>query len=303
MTSGRWMIAAATMLGLLAVAAPCMADATGSTAAGEPRLAVEEAQRPLTLPRFVLDPTGSVDVRRVDAHEVYGDLTGAVSFGATDDLVVRALVLPLQLAAPGGDGFHYGQTAETRGPDIGATYRLVRGSVELGLGLDLSVFTAAGLTGGAITPTVPLRIHAGEHLRIDAAATFTITRATSTTPAAETVVDAGGGSPATETTLAATTSASSKSLQVPLTALYSVLPSLYLGVKSGLTIDHIVHPRTSTGVPVGVFAGYTLAGKSGPLLDLEPFFTFPYLVSSGVPSPTNTGEYYVGLRVRGFLYL
>jgi len=305
MTFRRSIILVRVALGLMTLASPSLAEpATGAVFAepSEPRLPIEEAQRPLTLPRFVLDPTANLELTRLEANDAYGNLTGSLSFGITDDLVLRALVLPLQLAGPGESAFHYGQTSGTRGPSIGATYRVVRGSFEVGLGLDLRVFTAANITGGAIIPTVPMRIHVGEHLRIDTAVTVQITRATTTASGTTTIVNPGGDNDI-ETTTSVATGDNTNSLRIPISALYNVTPSLYLGVTSGVTIDRIKHPDTSTGVPLGVFAGYTLAGKSGPVLDVEPFFTFPYFVTSGANSPTNTGEYLVGLNVRAFLYL
>jgi hypothetical protein len=269
---------------------------------GPLRLPVAEAQRPLTLPTLILNPSVEVDILRIQAHDAYADLTGQASFGVTDDLTVRALFLPLQLGGPAGQDLHYGQTSETKGPSVGATYRFIRGPVELGAGIDLRVFTAENITGVAIVPTIPLRIHAGPRFRIDAAATVNITRATSTTTGTTVIANPGGGGDVlTPTTTSA--SANAVRLTVPLSALYNITEPFFVGVSSGLTINNLGNVDNSTGIPVGIFAGYSVGGAHGPILDIEPGLSFPYLVMPGRSEVTNAGEYVVGLSIGGFFYL
>jgi hypothetical protein len=262
------------------------------------RLPVAVAERPLTIPSLILNPNLDSDVTRipdVGGAATYGNVGLAATFGITDDLEVRALVLPLQLAGPPGNGFHYGETSENRGPSVGATYRFVRGVVELGAGLDIRGLTALGISGVAIIPDLALRIHAGKKVRIDIGAQLNITRASSTadmlcvpTPC----VASGASVPANMVRLA-----------VPLSALYNIIDAIDVGVTTGLTIDNFSEWKTSTGIPVGIFAGYAIAGRQGPILDIEPFFTFPYLVMPWTSPVTNSGEYVVGLNLGGFIYL
>jgi hypothetical protein len=118
---------------LLTLSSPALADPSPSATAGDPasavRLPVALAERPLTVPRFILEPDIEADVTRIEPNATYGNLGIGASFGVTDYLGVRAIVLPLQLAGPPGNGFHYGQTSEDRGPGVGATLAFVHGRV------------------------------------------------------------------------------------------------------------------------------------------------------------------------------
>jgi hypothetical protein len=163
--------------------------------------------------------------------------------------------------------------------------------VELGVSLDLRVLTALGISGVAIIPAVPLRIHLGKRVRFDMSAVLNVTRATST-PSPSSLVMANGAS----------SSASAVRLQVPVSGLYNITEAIHVGVTTGLTIDDFSNVRNTTGIPVGLFAGYAIAGKLGPIGDIDPFFTFPYLISPGVNPVTNTGEYLVGLTLNGYIY-
>ena len=65
-------------------------------------------------------------------------------------------------------------------------------------------------------------------------------------------------------------------------------------------------------VPLGIFAGYAVGGKNGPILDIDPFFGWPALITPGVetggtckncPGHFNPGFITVGLALGGFIYL
>jgi hypothetical protein len=277
---------------VLAFAASALADPDPASAI---RLPVAVAERPLTLPSLILSPYVDPDGFRADAAATYANVDIGATFGITDDFEVRALVLPLQLDGPAGNRFHYGQTSEQRGPSVGATYRFVRGVVELGAGLDVRGLTAQAVSGVVIIPDLALRIHGGKKVRIDLGAQFNITRASSTanaicatTPCSST----GESTPANNVRFAA-----------PLSALYNIIDAIDIGVTTGLTINNLSDVKTSTGIPVGLFAGYAIAGKQGPILDIEPFFTFPYLVMPGLTPVTNSGEYVIGVNFAGYIYL
>jgi hypothetical protein len=237
------------------------------------------------VPRFILEPDFDVDVTHIPP--TYGNLGIGASFGATDYLGVRALVFPLQLAGPAGNGFHYGQTSEDRGPSVGATLAFVHGAVELGVGLDLRVLTAQAISGVAIIPQVPLHIHLGRRVRLDVVPDVNVTRATSSAPVGPTTPSV---------------SANAVRVDVPVTALFNLTETVHVGVNTGLTIYDFNDVRNTTGIPLGISAGYAFPGKHGPLGDINPFFNFPYLIMPGASAVTNTGEWVVGLRLDGFLY-
>ena len=274
------------------------AHADPSTDGASLRFPVPEAQRPLTLPSLVLAPEAGFQVDRRPDEGTFGELDVSASFGVTHDLAVHALVAPLQLWAPGGGGLRYGETNRNFGPGAGVTLGFVRGPVEIAADLSGRVFTVADLSGGSVTPSVLVRVHATEMLRLDVAPAVTLQFATQTT--APPVVSFGSG---VATPPPPSSSANAVRVEVPVTLLGNLTPSFDVGVTTGLTIYDTSDVRSSTGIPAGLLFGYAVPGPHGPVLDVDPFFDFPYLVMPGRAAVTNTGQYQVGLTVRGYLYL
>jgi hypothetical protein len=92
-------------------------------------------------------------------------------------------------------------------------------------------------------------------------------------------------------------------LDLPVSALCNITDAIDVGVATGFTIDEFSQFDSTTGIPLGIFAGYAIAGRQGPILDIQPFFTFPYLVMPWAHPATNSGEYVVGPSLGGYLYL
>jgi hypothetical protein len=240
-----------------------------------------------TVPRVAIpNPgTGGVD------GTTFANLSLGASFGVTDDLTVRAQVLPLQLT--GGTGFHYGQSTglfgvDNVGPGVGATYRFLRGDFELAASLDVNIITASSFSGVVLTPGVVARYHLGKSLRLDGAAYLPITRASENVGAMNFTTTSVG--------------ASGTGLVIPLSVLYDITEPIHVGVATGFQIGDFSDVGASDGIPLGVFAGYAVAGKDGPILDIDPFFTFSQLFTPGGASGTDSGSWVVGLQVGGFLY-
>lgn len=274
------------------------AVATASTARADPpatddaaalRLPVPEAQRPVTLPRFVVAPEIGFDADRQGDVGTYSNLDVSVGAGITDDFAVHALVAPLQLWAPGTvGGFQYGQATQNHGPAVGARYRFVRGSVEIAVALTGHVFTVPGLSGGSVIPSVPIRFHASENVRFDVVPTVNFWIATQEGTA----------------TQLAPSSANAVRVMVPVSARANVTQAFDVGLSTGLTVYDASRAGDTTGIPLGAFLGYAVAGKSGPVLDVDPYFTLPYLLMPWRrSSDTNTNQYVVGVNVTGYLYL
>jgi hypothetical protein len=286
------------MKGVSIVSTLFVVSLAGSAAAGEEgegsmRLPVAEAERPITLPRLVLSPELGYDVVRLPAFvapgavpvsvsaAVYSNLSLGVSFGIIDDLTVRAQVAPLELPI-GAGSFHYGQTTEFPGPSVGLTYRFLRGGVEMGVGVDGTIVTASGLSGASIAPSVPVRIHVGKSFRLD----------TGVLGLVSTISATGVGS-----------STTTGGLAVPVSALFDITEPLHVGVSTGFLIGDFKRPGETSVVPLGLFAGYAIAGKQGPILDIDPFLTWPTLFTPGVSNtPTMSGNYMIGISLGGFLY-
>jgi hypothetical protein len=274
-----------TVAGFAVASRDAHADPSADVAAL--RLPVPKAQRPLTLPSLVLAPELGFQVDRRPSEGAFAGLDVAGAFGITDDLTLHALVAPLQLSTPAGyGGFHYGETNRNFGPGAGLTLRFLRGPVELAGDLSGHVFTIPDLSGGSISPSLLLRVHATDMFRLDFAPGVTLQFATQTNAAPS------------------SSSANAVRVQVPLTLLGNLTQSFDVGVTTGLTIFNTSDVRSSTGIPAGLVLGYAVPGPHGPVLDVDPFFDFPYLVMPGrTSSVTNTGQYQVGVNVTGYLYL
>jgi hypothetical protein len=254
------------------------------------RLAVAEAERPITLPKFILNPELDVDLARFPgglSALLFANASLGASFGITDNLTVRALVFPLQIAAPAGfGGFRYGQESATMGidnlgPSIGATYRFVAGKVEVGGSLDTGIATLPGTSGATILAGVPVRVHIGESMRLDTGAYVPVT----------VLSPAGLGSRIVG------------GVSVPVSLLYDITEPLHVGVATGFGIADFSNPGSYIQIPLGVFAGYAVAGKDGPIHDIDPFFTWPWLLDPGGTPSTQPGVYTVGVSLGGFFYL
>lgn len=249
------------------------------------RLPVPEAARPLTLPRLVLAPEGSFEVDRLPGGSDYGELDLSVAAGLTDDLGVHALVAPLQLWSPPGDGgAQYGETNRNFGPSAGVVYRFLRGPLEIAGDLTAHVYTIPSVSGAWVTASVPLRLHLTHMARLDVAPAVTLQFASFTAPPK-------GSDDATR-------------ISVPVTLLGNVTRSLDIGLTTGLTIYQTSDWRDTTGIPLGVVLGYAVPGPHGPLVDINPFFDFPYFVlPAKVSGVSDTGQYQIGVNVTAYLYL
>jgi len=258
--------------------------------AGELRLAVSVTERGLTLPKMILNPELDFDFVRVPGGSLFANLSAGASFGVLDDLTVRAQVLPLQLAGPAGTGFHYGQATgllgvDNVGPGVGATYRFLKGKFELGGSLDANIITVSGTSGVVLQPGVPAHIHITEALRIDTGAYLPLTFAS-------------------VSVLGPSASHNSVGLAIPGSVLYDITEAIHVGGGTGFEIVDFSDAGHTVAVPLGVFGGYAIAGKNGPILDIDPFFWFPAFLTPGAPgSATGTGLYTVGVSVGGFIYL
>jgi hypothetical protein len=289
------------------------AQTTQTTAATpEPsavRLPVAAAQRPLTQPRFVLSPRLELDFVHTNAG-MSAYLDGAAAFGITDNFEVSALVLPLQLSEP-GSGFQYGQNNRLVGPSIGAVYRFLPGRFELGLGVEARVYTIPHVTGFSIAPSIPMHFHATESLRLDLVPSVEFvhsnvdTSGLATAPGQPAVITTTGVIFAAPTPIGVSYNASQNPVRlfVPVRAVYNVEEAVHIGVNSGLTIYDLGDTSNTMGIPLGVSCGYAVAGASGPIVDINPLFNFPYLLMPGRHEVTNTNQWVVGVNVIGHIYL
>ena len=258
----RRLLRAALAAVFLLTASGARADEPEETKEG--RLPLSYIERPLTLPRLVLNPVAELNVTR-DSGDYAVNLALAAAVGITDDWEIHAVVAPLQLSP----GVTYGQ-ADQPGPSLGTTYRMLSRGTEAALRLDVTALTLPHTTGAIVRPGMPFRAHAGESVRFDWGVFVNVTASHTTTVG----------------------------VQLPFALAVDIVEPLHVGVNTGLTLDSIDAPG-SLAIPLGFFAGYAIGGKDGPILDIDPFFRWPKVASSD-PGPP---PWQLGLEVGGFFYL
>jgi hypothetical protein len=284
-----------------------------SAAAGEPeehkaegRLPLSYTERPLTLPRMILAPEGEFAVDHFDAGA--GSITQvgiglSARFGILDDLEAFALFAPIDFgpfpAMTGESQVHYGN------PTLGATYRFLRGRFEVGATVGLTIVHELNLdefaspapqiqTGVILEPGAKFRFHITPKALLEGGVFLPIEFGA--LPAGATGNNVGAG------------------LRVPLAFAYDIIEPFHVGVRTGVGIASFgPPPGTSVGenlyVPLGIFAGYAVGGKNGPILDIDPFFTWTALLTPGAQShglaPGDTvhpADISAGISLGGFLY-
>jgi hypothetical protein len=232
-----------------------------------PRLPLPYAERPLTLPRLVLEPVVAFDID----HQVAtaATLGAGVVCGASDDCQLSAIVAPVQLSPK----VSYGEIPQP-GPALGVTYRLESARTQVGLHLDATLITLPNSSGVVIRPGIPIRSRSGDLVRIDYGIFFRATAARTT--------EVG--------------------MEIPFSVSVDVAPPFHLGLATGLTLPTFDDPLGSA-FPVGVFGGYALRGQDGPVLEIDPFARWPRLIAGSPPPQGTQSIYQVGLDVRVYLYL
>jgi hypothetical protein len=281
--------------------------AAGSAAAEE-GYPVSFVERPLTLPRFVLAPEGELDINRAGyavgsaaaiapgPFVVAGIQLGA-SFGITDSFEIGAVVLPIQFNSPAGyGGIFTGEEGTIAQPTIYATFRFLHLNLaDIGARLRVAFLVPqAGVGAGALVePSVPLLVHLGKVARLDAELGIPISVAGSTT-----VV-----------TLTGTTAVATKvsvGVDIPVRFALDITEHVHLGLNSGVIVDDFGDAANTARIPLGIFGGYAI-GEHRPILDIDPFFGFPFLIAPGVDGPGtskfNPSFFATGVNLRGYLYL
>jgi hypothetical protein len=237
-------------------------------------------ERPLTLPKFVLAPEG---VLFIDNGAFTGLGVGAgielgASFGITNDFEVNATVAPIRFA-PRGAGA-YGE------PILGATYRFLRGSVEVGGRLQVT-FLHEAYAGALLIPSVPILAHIGKVARLDLDPGLIITAAGAC---------AGGG---------CTGGGAGFGVQVPVRFALDITEPFHIGANSGIVIRNFAnHQAESTfAIPLGIFAGYAV-GQKKPIVDIDGFFGWDKFATPADPTDrVRASEIRAGVAVKGYIYL
>ena len=237
-------LVAVTVLWVVPAAAqqPAETPPAWATPPAEPQvLPLRFAARPLTLPRGAvrLDATFGItsQERPTLDRQTYVSFLGVAGFGATDDIEIGVMVLPIQISPE----------ALFHDPGLYGLFRIVASErLDLGLQLDATVpVRAESAFGNALSIRALWR--AASFLRIDAGASLVVLY-----------------QDPVET-----------SLRFPVVASFHLSETLFVGVQSGLDVEYLsgaderAGRRQNAFVPFGLFLGGTLVGDRGPSGDLR----------------------------------
>ncbi len=266
----------------------------------EGRYPLSFVERPLTLPPLVLAPGLDADILHVSlsggglggTDTVLGIGAGA-KIGIIENLEARATVLTLAIdfsPPPGTKAFQYA------GFSVGATYRFLKGPLEMGAAFDAFIQTADP-SGALLKPGVPILVHLGKVARLDTGVTVPIS------------TFGGGSSPLPG--IPAASPSTTVGLGIPARLAFDIIEPLHVGVLSGLSIGALNPPAgesvTDTmAVPLGFFGGYAIGGRNGPILDIDPTFVWPAFLlpgAGGSASVVQAGVFDVAIEFTGYLYL
>jgi hypothetical protein len=235
-------------------------------------------ERPLTLSKMTLAPELVFNVGHLGGT-TFGMEIGA-AFGITKDFEIGAVVLPMDFAP---SPVRYGA------PQIFATYRFFHSpTVEIGGRLRAAIYHE-GVTGAAITPSVPFLFHLGKIARLDLEPGVVISA--NRVPVGSTGTLTGGSTYV--------------GLSVPVQFAIDIIEPLHVGVNTGIIAGDFGHFGDSVTVPLGFFAGYAIGGKK-PVVDIDPFFRWDAFLMPGVGAgvdKVNAGIWNVGLNIRAYIYL
>jgi hypothetical protein len=255
---------------------------------GGTRLAVAFAQRGITNPEKILSPEADFNLTGIGGPFGFGGISGVhanlalgAAYSLTDDLGVRATVIPIEFNSP----------TAFLGPSVGATYRLLKGDFELGVAADVLIqtcgsasfcynpqyFSIGNNAGIFFNGSAPMRLHLGKSAVLD------------TQPGLFVGGDGGGAV---------------FGFDVPVQFVYDIIEPVHVGVGTGFRMDLAVRGSNqghSVDVPLGFFGGYAMPGKDGPVFDLDAFFTWPEFLNG---ANTAEGAFFdFGLSFIYYLYL
>lgn len=232
-----------SLLGLFVLGAPLSASAQSP-------FPLEYSERPLTINQGTIAIQAALQYYKVaDQETAFGtisidpiiSLLADVSYGITDDFEVNILAIPLVLS-PDTD---YGN------PVLSATYRFLRGPVELGAYVGILIPVQDGSDFG-LTVGLPALLGLNASTKIVTGVYLPISFGDST------VV----------------------SLQIPIEFAVNFTPQFFFDVFTGINMYDMDPDFLS--VPLGVGLGYTLAASADrPLGDLFARFSFPAFINGG----------------------
>ncbi len=225
--------------------------------AGDP-LPIAQAARPLVLPHMMLSPGLTMTFFHFDfgfASDTAVIMGVDAKLGLGDIAEVEFSPFTSALSP----SFEYGAT-------VGGTVRLVDTELlELGPRLRM-LFTTDGI---AISPGLPVRLHASDMFRIDTGVYVGILTSNFASGGDTTVgLSSIGTSPLTITP------------GIPLEVTINPIPEVFVGAGTGFGIFNFKEAGDSIFVPLGINAGGTIPVDDHPLVDIGVGFGFPYFIGT-----------------------
>lgn len=272
-------------LGLVAASTLGFASVASADEPAGQRMPVAFAQRPLTLPSATLAPELDFQVAHVSLFGQSADAVGLSiggAVGVSDDFTIRATVAPLILSPK----VQYGS------PVIGATYRFLKGDFEIGGSLDVALgfVNSDNPIKAQIQPGIPMRAHIAKVARIDTGVFVPVL-----------LVEQQSLSPS-----GASSSSDMKphvGMSIPVAVNVDVAEPVHVGVQTGFTTLFDDFGKNAT-IPLTFNAGFAIPGNTGPLVDIQPFFSFPGFLTPGAEGDAvHTNLWTAGVNLTGYLYL
>ena len=238
------------------------------------------ATRPMTMYKNLLSPYVAGDFSRFVANrgtvksapsQLGNNLTiqGGAKYGITKSLEVEAALAQIQILPK----VAYGN------PTLGATFRLLQSTIEIGVRARLAIVTSAESAGIILEPSVPMLVHIGKSMRLDfgLGLPVTVARGKSTTVG----------------------------LDLPVALALNLTDTLHAGVQTNIMVVDFRDLSGSFTVPLGFFAGFSI-GTDAPIIEFDPFFTWPKFAQPGATDPgaqkINIDVFTAGLAVRGYIF-
>jgi hypothetical protein len=254
------------------LAAPSSGDAPWETADVAPRFPVPLQQRPLTLPRRMVRVDASVDVY---SWEFFGRVTDVgfhlgAGYGVTDDFELGALLIPVQvLNFDGGREVMFGDM------QVQGTYRLIRGPVEVGARVELSLPTSDDYGDRFVSMAfgVPVLVRLGSVARLDTG----VQVAVNVHPGSEVALMGVNIYPDVAPMSYPLPMRSNTGIPLILTA--NLEEHFYVGLRTGMGILDLRDAADSLYAPLGFHVGGTVGPSDAAVADLTVRFEWPFFAS------------------------
>jgi hypothetical protein len=207
--------------------------ALAQTLEPETRLPIRQSERPITLSRDTIRIDTGVAITRAESpNETFAELRGGAAGGLGGFFEFGSLFAPVQVAP------------ESRwlDPSVYARVRYFESEVELALEVEWRIPAVPG-SAIALFGAAPIRWHIVPEVRLDLVPRVGVKLL---------------GTPESEIT-------------VPLSATFSLTPTLFTGARVGLAVED----ATRVFIETAIFFGGTLVGAAGPTADLRVEAGFP----------------------------